>query len=322
MTGPNPIDAQLDPEMLPIVVAMRQRMAERTPMTAIAPAAMRERASADFAAWNRDLPSGCEVRDLVLDVAPQALRARLYTPDGAEREGGLLVHFHGGGWVIGDLDFEERACRIVAGKSGVKVLSVDYRLAPETKFPEPVQDCANAIRWARRHARELDVSEQRIAAGGASAGANLAMGATLALRDAGEPVPAFLLLLYGVFAMRTGTPSYEMYGKGDYGLGGEALTFFMNLYLRETADRSHPYASPVLANLEGMPPAYLTVAGMDPLRDDSIELAEALRRAGVSAEMREYPGVIHGFTQFSAGLTKGREALEHAAVALKAALAA
>lgn len=322
MTDQFPLDAQLDPEMRPIVVAMRQRMAERTPMVAIAPADMRKRASADFSVWNRDLPPIGEIRDLIMDVEPQRLRARLYAPDDAARDGGLLVHFHGGGWVIGDLEFEERACRIVAAHSGVRVLSVDYRLAPEAKFPGPVHDCANAIRWARAHAKELGVSADKIAAGGASAGANLAMGATLALRDAGEPTPAFLLLLYGLFEMRTGTPSYEAYGRGDYGLGGAALEFFMDLYLRDRADRTHPYASPALADLHGMPAAYLTVAGMDPLRDDSIELAGALRKAGSRVALREYEGVIHGFTQFSAGVTKGREALEHAGEALKAALAA
>jgi acetyl esterase len=318
----DPLDSQLDPEMLPIVMAMRQRMAERTPMVTIAPAAMRERAAADFAVWNRDLPEVAEVRDFFLDVAPQPLRARLYAPSSASEGGGLLIHFHGGGWVIGDLDFEDRACRLVAAKSGTKLLSVDYRLAPEAKFPEPLNDCVNAIRWARANARDLGVSTDKIAVGGASAGANLAMGATLALRDAGEALPAFMVLIYGLFAMRTDTASYRAYGAGNFGLGGDALEFFMDLYLRDRADRAHPYASPILGDLRGMPPAFLAVAGMDPLRDDSIELAEVLRKAGSRVEMREYAGVIHGFTQFSAGVGKGREALEDAALALRAALTA
>ncbi|MBL8550581.1 MAG: alpha/beta hydrolase [Hyphomonadaceae bacterium] len=315
------LDAQLDPEMRPIVLAMRQRMAERAPMTELAPKAMRERAAADFAVWNRDPPAVGAVRDLVLDVAPQALGARVYAPSECEDGGGLLVHFHGGGWVIGDIDFEDRACRIVAERSGVKVLSVDYRLAPEAKFPAPVNDCANAIRWARANAGELGVSADKIAAGGASAGANLAMAAALALRDAGEPPPAFLALLYGVFAMRTDTPSYGIYGNGLYGLGVEAMDFFMKSYLQSPDDRGHPYASPAFGDLHHMPSAYLAVAAMDPLRDDSYALAEALQRAGAPVEVREYAGVIHGFTQFSSACAKGREALEDLADALKTALA-
>lgn len=317
-----PLDPQLDPDLRPIVLAMRQRMAERAPMTELAPQAMRLRASADFAAWNSDAPAVGDVHDLLLEVSPQALAARLYRPTECADGGGLLVHFHGGGWVIGDLDFEDRACRIVAQRSGVKVLSVDYRLAPEAKFPEPVEDCANAIRWARANASRLGVSARRIAAGGASAGANLAVAAALALRDAGEAPPAFLALLYGVFAMRTDTASYREYGTGRYGLGAEAMDFFMNLYLKGEEDRAHPYASPAGAELSGMPPSFLVAASMDPLRDDSHALADALRCAGAPVELREYRGAIHGFTQFARVCSAGKQALEDMADAVRAALAA
>ncbi len=322
MTDADALDAQLDPDMLPIVLTMRQRMMERTPMTAVSPVAMRERASADFSIWNRDPPMIGEVRDLVLDVQPQRLRARLYSPSQKIPGGGVLVHFHGGGWVIGDLDFEDRACRIVAERSGVSILSVDYRLAPETRFPEPVHDCANAVRWARAHAAELGVSPDKVAVGGASAGANLAMGAALALRDSGEPAPLFLVLLYGVFSMRTDSPSYQTFGTGRYGLGGDALDFFMSLYLRSREDRMHPYASPILGDLRDMPATFLVAASMDPLRDDSHEMAKALRAAGAKVELREYSGVIHGFTQFSAACAKGQLALEETADVLRSALGA
>lgn len=311
-----PMDHALDPEMLPIVRAMRERMAERTPMTEIAPAQMRARASADFAPWNADAPAVAEVRDLMIADAPP-LRARLYRPEAASD--GLLVHFHGGGWVIGDVELEDRACRVIAAQSDVSILSVEYRLAPEAKFPIPVQDCVRAAQWAYDNAKALGFNAERIGIGGASAGANLALAAALALRDEGE-TPAFLLLLYGVFAMRTDTESYRLYGGGAYGLGTAALDFFMAQYLRTREDRDDPRASPLDADLAGLPPSFLIIAGADPLRDDSRMLAEKMRRAGVAADAREYAGVLHGFTQFALKCAKGREALADAAAALRAHL--
>jgi acetyl esterase len=310
-------DQLLDPEMIPIVQRMRERMAERAPMASITPALMRERASADFAVWNEDPPRVAEARDLVM--GSERLPARLYTPEGARPGGGLLVHFHGGGWVIGDIDFEDRACRSVASESGVRVLSVAYRLAPEVKFPIPVSDCVEATLWARAHAKELGVDADRIGLGGASAGANLALAAALRLRDMGQP-PAFLLLLYGVYALRTDTESYRLFGGGAYGLGTEALEFFMSLYLAAPEQRDDPLASPLYADLCGMPPAFLAIAGLDPLRDDSRMLAEKLRAAGVAVEAREYAGVLHGFTQFARQSAQGRKGLSEAAAALRASL--
>ncbi len=314
-----PFDDALDPEMRPILARMRERMATRTPMIEIAPALMRERAAQDFTVWNEDPPPMAEVRGIEIE-APHILPARLYVPADARAGGGLLVHFHGGGWVIGDLDFEDRACRSMALESGVRVLSVAYRLAPETKFPGPVDDCAAAAIWARVHAGELGVDEEKIALGGTSAGANLAMAAALHLREHGMPSPAFMVLLYGVFAMRTDTESYRLYGGGDYGLGAAALDFFMSLYLRDANDRNNPLASPLLADLRGLPPSFIAIAGMDPLRDDSRQLVAALRSVNVDVVAREYGGVLHGFTQFARASAQGRQALSDAAQALRARL--
>jgi acetyl esterase len=318
--APAPYDHLLDPEMAPIALRMRERMASRVPMTSIEPSLMRERAAADFAVWNEDPPPMAEVRDVTLDDA-HGLPARLYVPPGATEAGGLLVHFHGGGWVIGDIGFEDRACRSVSLESGVRVLSVEYRLSPEVKFPVPTEDCVAAALWAREHAKTLCIDPSKIALGGASAGANLAMSATLMMRDRGLVPPKFLVLLYGVYAMRTNAESYRLFGDGSYGLGADALDFFMSLYLRDATDRAHPLASPLLADLSGLPPAFIAIAGIDPLRDDSRELAEKLRAAGVAVETREYEGVLHGFTQFARESAQGRRALSDAAAALRAALA-
>lgn len=289
-------------------------------MTSIEPSLMRERAADDFAVWNQDPPPMAEVRGFTLDDV-HGLPARLYVPKGAIEFGGLLVHFHGGGWVIGDLDFEDRACRSVALESGLRVLSVAYRLAPEVKFPIPIEDCVAAALWAQENAKTLGIDPKKIALGGASAGANLAMSATLILRDRGLILPKFLVLLYGVYAMRTDAESYRLFGDGSYGLGAEALDFFMSLYLRDATDRANPLASPLLADLSGLPPSFIAIAGTDPLRDDSRELAEKLRAAGVAVEAREYEGVLHGFTQFARESAQGRRALSDAAAALRAGLA-
>ncbi|KAF0171321.1 MAG: alpha/beta hydrolase [Hyphomonadaceae bacterium] len=313
-------DEVLDRDMLPIVRRMRERMASRAPMTSVEPEAMRARAAADFAVWNEDPPELPQVTDLILDTPPP-LQARLYCPEPTNDCRGLLVHFHGGGWVIGDIDFEDRACRSVARESGMKVLSVAYRLAPETKFPEPVHDCVAATRWARDNAAQLDIDPARIALGGASAGANLAIAAALHMRALDVAGPAFLLLLYGVYDMRTDTESYRLFGDGGYGLGGAALDFFMTLYLRSPEDRDDPLASPLRADLRGLAPCFLAIAGIDPLRDDSRMLGAKLREARVEVEVREYEGVLHGFTQFARESALGRRALSDAAMALKAALA-
>ena len=185
-----------------------------------------------------------------------------------------------------DGGFEDRACRSVSLESGVRVLSVGYRLSPEVKFPAPVEDCVAAALWAQEHARALRVDPSKIALGGASAGANLAMAATLMMRDGRLALPRFLLLLYGVYAMRTDTESYRLFGDGNYGLGAEALDFFMSLCLRDAADRANPLASPVLADLRGLPPAFVAIAGLDPLRDDSRALTHELRAAGVAVEAK------------------------------------
>ncbi len=313
-------DDALDREMTPIVLRMRERMASRAPMTSVEPEVMRARASADFAIWNEDPPAVAAVTNLVLET-PHPLPARLYVPDAATAHGGLLVHFHGGGWVIGDIDFEDRACRSVAAESGVKVLSVAYRLAPETKFPVPVDDCVAAACWARDNAVRLNVDPARIALGGASAGANLAIAAALRMREKGLAGPAFLLLLYGVYSMRTDTESHRLFGDGNYGLGAAALDFFMSLYLRSPEDRDNPLASPALADLRGLAPCFLAIAGIDPLRDDSRILESKLRAAGVKVEAREYAGALHGFTQFARESALGRKALSDAAAALRAGLA-
>lgn len=310
----------VDPQMKPILQAMLDRMASRAPMTEIAPEEMRRRAAADFTLLNEDPPALARVEDRTIPGPFGATRLRLYDPLASTTPRPALIYFHGGGWVIGDLETEDRSLRQLALASGAAIVSVDYKLAPEHKFPKPVEDCAAAFTWIADHAAELGLDPARLAVGGASAGANLALASTLLRRDRGDRCPCFMLLFYGVFGDGMETESYRLFGGGDYGLGHDAMAFFYSLYLNDPAQRTAPLVSPVLADLHGLPPVFLSVAGLDPLRDDSRLLASRLRTAKVPADIKEYPGVVHGFTLMGRMLDAANKALDDAGRALAAGL--
>lgn len=310
----------VDPQMKPILQAMLERMASRVPMTEIAPEEMRARAAADLSKWNEDPPALARVENLTIPGPFGETKLRLYDPLGGAAPRPALVYFHGGGWVIGDLDTEDRSLRQLALASGTTIVSVDYKLAPEHKFPKPVEDCAAAFTWIADHAADLGLDPARLAVGGASAGANLALAATLMMRGRGDDRAKFMLLFYGVFADNVETDSYRLFGGGDYGLGHDAMAFFYTLYLSNSVQRTDPLVSPVRADLAGLPPVYLVAADLDPLRDDSRQLAERLRAAGVPTEIKEYPGVVHGFTLMGRMLDAANNALDDAGRALAAGL--
>ena len=313
------LDQGLDPDFAPVVATYRERLGTRPPLQAISPVMMRERASAEFAPLNADPEPVARVRDLTVPAPGRAIPTRLYEPTlGAE--GGLLVYFHGGGWMIGDLDFEDAALRRIALASGVRILSVDYRLAPEHVFPAAIEDGVAVFRWLAEGGSGLAVDAQRIALGGASAGANVALATALSLRDGGGPQPAFLLLMYGPYSGESAGRAHDLYGDGSYGLATEAMRFFWDCYAGADPSARDPLAAPLKADLAGLPPAYVNHAGMDILADDSVALVEKLRAAGVSVEHREYPGAIHGFTQFAKVSPLARRGLREAGAALAAAL--
>ena len=247
----------------------------------------------------RDLPIA-GTRDLQIPTPDTALPARLYAPLG-EGLTGLLVYFHGGGWAASDIETHDALCTDLCSVSGVRVLSVAYRLAPEFRFPLPLDDCWHATLWAAQNAAELGADPARLAVGGDSAGSNLAAAVTLRARDAGAPKLAAQLLIYPATELsRTDTPSYRDNADG-YGLSAEAMRAFIGLYLATPEDALHPHASPLLAsNLSGLPPALILTAEYDPLRDDGILYAEALTNAGVEATHLPGPGLIHTFARLAA----------------------
>jgi acetyl esterase len=234
------------------------------------------------------------VRERTIDGPGGPLRLRFYSPQGAGPFP-LLVFFHGSGFVLCSLDTHDGMCRNLCAGAGCVVASVDYRLAPEHKFPAGVEDCLHATRWAAAHAAEFGADPARIAVAGDSAGGNMAAVTALRVRDEGGPPLSGQLLLYPVTDYHTpGTPSYEENAEG-YGLTRDTMKWFWAHYLSDPAEGGHPHASPLRADLSGLPPALVITAEYDPLRDEGERYADGLRGAGVPAALTRYDGVNHGF---------------------------
>lgn len=258
------------------------------------------------------------VRDVEID-ADVALRARHYAPDEPRGARPLLVFFHGGGFVFGDLDTHDGVCRLLCRHAGVHILAVDYRLAPEDPFPAAVEDARAALRWAFANASQLEADPLRIGVGGDSAGGNLAaVVAQLAASDDG-PEPVLQLLIYPAVDITSKSRSRELFGEG-FLLTREDLDWFELQYLgADKAQGSDPRVSPLLAeDLSGLAPALVVTAAFDPLRDEGEAYAEALRAAGTPAMVRRFPGLMHGFIS-AAGVSRTcRDAVVEVAGAMRA----
>jgi acetyl esterase len=231
-----------------------------------------------------------------------------------------LVYFHGGGWVVGSLEGADGTCRALANRSRCVVISIGYRLAPETKFPGAVDDAYAATQWAAAHAADLRVDPARIAVGGSSAGGNLAAVVSLVARDRGGPKIAFQLLTVPVTELSSKAESHREFAEG-YGLTAADMTWYGTHYVRTPADGDDPRASVLRADLRDLPPAFVITAECDPLRDDGEAFAEKLRALGIRASYKRYPGMFHGFMSFPSVLPEASEAFDDAGSALRVALA-
>ncbi|WP_344731789.1 alpha/beta hydrolase [Nocardioides fonticola] len=256
------------------------------------------------------------------DLEAAGLPARLYTPRGLRpgTPSGLLVFLHGGGFIYGDLDSHDAPCRLLAERAGVRVLSIEYRLAPEDVFPAAHDDCVAAYRWAVEHAAELDADPARLAVGGDSAGGNLA--AWVAIEAAREGLPcAFQLLVYPTVDAHHATESARLFAAGFF-LTKQFMDLASDTYIPADADLDDPRLSPILAELpDGLAPAYLCTAGFDPLRDEGEAYARKLADAGVPVEMKRFPDQIHGFLNIVGVGRTSRSAVEEIAAALRRGLA-
>jgi len=246
------------------------------------------------------------------------IAVRLYRPNQAKILP-VLLWFHGGGWVLGNLDTHDRVCRSLANRAECMVVSVDYRLAPEDVFPAAAEDCYAATAWVAAHAGEIGADATRIAVGGDSAGGNLSAVVSQMARDRGGPSLVFQLLVYPVTDVAMDTPSYHDNADG-YLLTAAAMRWFWNHYVPNKADRENPYAAPLRAfDLSGLPSALVLTAGFDPLRDEGEAYARRLQTAGVPTTLSRYEGMIHGFFGMDSMLSEAVRALTEATQALKKA---
>ncbi|MFC4944697.1 alpha/beta hydrolase [Pseudonocardia sp. GCM10023141] len=262
-----------------------------------------------------------ETRDLELPGAAGPVPARLYVPPSAPERSALLVFFHGGGFVLGSLTSSDPLCRLIAAQSGVRVLSVDYRLAPEHPYPAGLDDSIAAYRAAAARAAEFGADPGLVAVGGDSAGANLALVVAHQAAELGDPVPAFVLALYPVTDVERVGGSRELFATG-FGLTAADLAELERFYLPDGVPVDDVRGAILrAADLSAMPPVYLATAGFDPLRDEGEELAARLRAEGVPVVARRFNGLVHGYASFTAVSAKARDATLDAASALRAGLA-
>jgi acetyl esterase len=296
-------------------------LAGEPPIDELTPALARTRVAHDARTFEGAKVSLPEVRDLEVAGAAGTLHARLYVPDLKDRQAALVVYFHGGGFVVGDLDTHDNVCRFLAQRSGARVLAIDYRLAPECPFPGAFDDAVAAFRSAAERCAELGGHPGRLAVAGDSAGGNLAAGVARACAAEGGPAPAFQLLFYPWLDLAEKRPSYGLFGDGFY-LTEADLDWYRGHYLTADADARDPRCSPLAAGeLGGLAPAYVATAGFDPLRDEGEEYARRLREAGGSAALRRHSGLIHGFVNTVSVGHVGREAVLEATGALQLGLA-
>jgi acetyl esterase len=230
------------------------------------------------------------------DETDRLIHLRIYDPGVRDKPSPALVFLHAGSWTVGGLDDFDNSIRRLANSSGLLVAAIDYRLAPENPFPAGLNDVIDTVKWIKENGENIGIDPNRIALGGDSAGANLALASAIALRNEGQDdALRALYLLNGVYTPEKNTESMRLFGNGGYGITKTQLQWAMNLTFQRPEDWSNPLAFPILDNLTGpMPPMYIAAMGLDPLRDDSILLAEKLRLAGQEYYLSIWPGVTHG----------------------------
>ncbi len=261
------------------------------------------------------------VEPLTVDGAAGPLRARLYAPK-ATAPLPAVVYFHGGGWVLGDIDSHDKGVRAIAAAGRCLAVSVDYRRAPESRFPAAAEDCFAALRWVAANAARLGADPGRLAVAGDSAGGNLAAVCALTARDAGAPALAFQLLIYPVVDCDLDGGTYAALGDAPV-LNRDRMRYFWDSYVPDPAQRGDWRCSPLrAASHAGLPPALIVGAGIDPLYGEGVAYARKLRAAGVAAEHLAFPRMTHAFFQAPGILDDARAAVDAAGAALRRAFAA
>ncbi len=313
-------DPRWDPEMLAFNAMMEEVGARHPPIALALPL---DEARAITEAINVPLGEGgavmAESADRWLPVRGRRLMCRFHRPKAGALP--VLVYIHGGGFVWNSVDTHDRLMREYAAGGGCAVIGPDYALSPEAPFPQALEECAAVVRWVAKHGSEWGLDPSRIVVGGDSAGANLALGVALLLRETDPGLKLRgLLLNYGVFDADLDTPSYREFADG-YFLTRDKMRFYWDCYCPRPADRLNPLASPLRADLRGLPPVLLHVAELDVLASENRAMARRLQDAGVTLQQRVFPGTAHGFLRAQNHVKASRDAAAEGGTWLKTVLA-
>jgi acetyl esterase len=317
--------ADIDPQYMGIFAIAGQHGVRPADPLSMPVDEARRAAQSYHAIWTLKPPPLAHVHETTFPGPAGPVRLRLYVPEpqAAERaRPPVMIYFHGGGFVLNGLETHDGLMRLIAAEAGIAVCAVSYSLAPEHRFPTQLLEAVAAIGWLRENADDMGVDASRIAVGGDSAGANLALSATLALRDEGRSPVAMAVLSYGMFAADFDTPSHHRFGGGQYGLTTERMRWYWQQYLGQQGDPADPRAAPLLADLRGLPPVMLIAAGADCLLDDSIRLADRLTEADVPNRLSIHSGVLHSFLQLAGHLDAADHAIGEIATGLREVLLA
>lgn len=287
----------LDPDIRRFVTEVGAAWARQGDLAAATPAEARRIAAEVRAPWTRGGPRMSKITEHVVPAASGPLRVRCYDP-GPDGTKSALIYLHGGGWTLFSLDTHDRVMREYAARAGVAVVGVDYALSPEAKYPIALEQVVAVARFLGERGAELRIDPRGIAIGGDSAGANLALGACIRLRDEGHPeLIRAMVLNYGVFARQSSVEAQQRFGGAGNMLTAEEMERFWRNYLRDAGDADDPLVCPLRADLQRLPRAFLVVPECDFLAEQSVEMADRLRAASVPAELKVYRGAAHSFLE-------------------------
>ena len=308
-----------DPEMLASHQAYTDMAARHPPMVLQSPLDGARATNDALALALAGTGPAMHTEDRWVAARGRRVLCRLYRPGPGPLP--VLIYFHGGGWVWSSIDTHDRLAREYATATGCAVVSVDYALSPEARFPQALEECAAVVRHIAANGPAWHIDPARIAVGGDSAGGNLALGTAIFLRDTAGPALRAILALYPVCDADFTTPSYRRFGAGGYFLTEEKMRFYWNAYAPEPATRLNPLAAPLRADLCALPPTMVQLAQLDVLHDEGQALVAKLEKAGVPTVLHVVPGVIHGFLRASGRVAKARAAIGTGSAWLQAQIA-
>lgn len=302
----------LDPDVRRFIQGIGEAMIRQGGAAAATPAELRARAEVARVPWRQGGPRMAETRDLEAPTRHGGVRVRIHRPERGEMP--ALVYLHGGGWTVFSIDTHDRLMREYADRAGCCVVGVDYALSPEHRFPVALEQVVDVVDWLSQPGRVPGVDASRLAVGGDSAGANLAVAASLLRRDAGRPTLRGMLLNYGAFVSHCSPESCRRYGGPEYMLGCEEMAGYWQSYIRSDRELANPLVCPMLAELSGLPPAFLAIAECDILAEQGGQMAGRLQSAGVPVQSVVYRGASHSFLEAMSIAAVSNRALADASI--------